>query len=197
MSITITADATEQVINEAENPGIQLAHLRLQRGFSVDYVASKLHLRVHIIELIESGDFHLLPQPVFIKGYLRAYSKLLGVPADPFILLYTTHFDDANKTERVALWQSKKETHRADHLLKWGTLLAAIAVFTAVGIWWHQQNADAQNQAEITETKTIEIGQVEEPKAEVKASDIASIQDLFLPPVSSRTELTPVEQVSG
>lgn len=197
MSITITADDAVKVVSEAENPGMQLAQLRLQRGYSVDYVASKLHLRVHIVELIERGDFHLLPQPVFIKGYLRAYSKLLGVPADPFISLYNTHFDDANKTERVALWQSKKESHRVEHFIKWGTALAALAVFTAVGIWWQQQNAEGQKQAEITETKTVEVGQAPESQAEVKSSDIASIQDLFLPQAAPRSELTPAEQVSG
>ena len=67
------------------NPGVQLASIRQQKGYTVEYVANKLHLRVRIIELIENSEFNLLPEPVFVKGYLRAYSKLLGISPEPFL----------------------------------------------------------------------------------------------------------------
>lgn len=88
--------------NEITNPGYELAALRQQRGYSIEYVASKLHLRARIIELIEAGDFDLLPQPVFVKGYLRAYSKLLGVSPEPFLTVFNAQYCfEKNQKERL------------------------------------------------------------------------------------------------
>lgn len=125
--------------NEMDNPGIQLSYIRQQKGYTVEYVASKLHLRARIIELIETGDFNLLPEPVFVKGYLRAYSKLLGVSPDPFLAVFNAQYTFEKKTERAALWQSKRESHKAEHVVRWFTLLFALGVMVAVSIWWQKK----------------------------------------------------------
>ncbi len=66
-----------------DSPGAQLAALREQHGYTAEYVASKLHLRVCMIERLEADDYQDMPEPVFIKGYLRAYAHLPGAPVPP------------------------------------------------------------------------------------------------------------------
>lgn len=189
MSTTATVD--ELVVNnhESDNPGFQLAQLRSQKGYSVDYVASKLHLRVHIIENLESGDFSLLPQPVFVKGYLRAYAKLLGVSPEPFLMVYKKHYDNERKPERVALWQSKKESNKAEHVIRWVTIIFAIGVLVAVGLWW-QKNRDNNQVIPVKEASTDLPLNQNDVAMEINLNDISKMQSML----SSNTQMSPLEK---
>ena len=188
-----TAPVMDEVNNtEIDNLGTQFANLRQQKGYSVDYVANKLHLRARIIELIESGEFHLLPEPVFVKGYLRAYSKLLGVSPEPFLSVFNTQYSFEKKPEK-ALWQSKRESHKAEHFIRWFTLLFAIGVMVAVGIWW-QKNRDSQPVYSVKKTVTdLSLNQstaTEQATTELKLTDLSKMQSLLTP----ATSMSPLEK---
>jgi cytoskeleton protein RodZ len=55
---------------------------RVEAGINVDEVADRLHLDRDVILAIEAGDFEGLGAPVFVKGHLRSYARLLGLPED-------------------------------------------------------------------------------------------------------------------
>lgn len=175
MNTTTTMDDTNNTI--MDNPGMQLANLRQQKGYTLEYVAGKLHLRVRIIELIEAGNFNLLPEPVFIKGYLRAYSKLLGVSPDPFLAVFNNQYVAEKKPER-ALWQSKRESHKVESIIRLFTVLFALGVMVAVGVWW-QKNKDAQ--PEYTAQKTADELSLNDAPSELKLTDLSKMQSLLTP----------------
>jgi cytoskeletal protein RodZ len=185
-----TAAMDETSTNEIINPGLELAAIRQQKGYSVEYVANKLHLRVRIIELIESGDFNLLPQPVFVKGYLRAYSKLLGVSPEPLLAVFNEMHPFEKKIER-ALWQSKKETHKVEHFIRWFTILFAVGVMVAVGIWW-QKNKDIQTNYSAKE-QVNEMASAE-GTSELKLTDLSKMQSLLTP---TNPQMSPLEKQGG
>ncbi|WP_050460718.1 helix-turn-helix domain-containing protein [Herbaspirillum autotrophicum] len=60
-------------------PGAQLAALRQARGWSVEQVASQLKLATRQVNAIEADNYEALPGAVIIRGFIRAYAKLLGV----------------------------------------------------------------------------------------------------------------------
>jgi cytoskeleton protein RodZ len=171
---------------ETNNPGIQLSNIRQQKGYSIEYVASKLHLRARIIELIENGEFNLLPEPVFVKGYLRAYSKLLGVSPDPFLTVFDNQYIFEKKPER-ALWQSKRESHKAEHIIRWFTIIFAVGVMVAVGLWW-QKNRDSQPVYSVK--KTVENLSLNQTATELKLTDLSKMQSLLTP----STRMSPLEK---
>jgi cytoskeleton protein RodZ len=184
MNTITTMDDTYH--SEIDSPGSQLANLRQQKGYSIEYVASKLHLRARIIELIESGDFNSLPEPVFVKGYLRAYSKLLGVSPDPFLAVFNDQYTVEKKPER-ALWQSKRESHKAEYIIRMVTILFAVGVLVAVGVWW-QKNKDAQPTFSAKE-KISELSLNDAP-SELKLTDLSKMQSLLTP----NAQMTPLEK---
>lgn len=134
MNTTITTD--EIVEHTQGRPGARLAAVRIQQGYSPEYIAGKLHLRVRLIELLEADEYHNMPEPVFIKGYIRAYAKLLSVPAEPLLDTFNEMYKVERKSEK-ALWQSRRETNKAEHAIRWLTGVFAIVVLAAVAIWWH------------------------------------------------------------
>ena len=190
--MNVTAIMDESNNPEIDSPGTQLASIRQQKGYSVEYVANKLHLRSQVIELIERGDFHLLPQPVFIKGYLRAYAKLLGVSPDPFLLVFNAQYTEEKKTER-ALWQSKRESHKAEHFIRWFTLAFAIGVIVAVGLWWQNNREDTHPVYSSAAKETDTELSSNQEENEIRLTDLSKMQALLNPDA----EMTPMEKQGG
>lgn len=189
-----TTPQVDDVPVEMDNPGIHLSNIRQQKGYTIEFVASKLHLRTRIIELLEQGDFDLLPEPVFVKGYLRAYSKLLGISPDPFLAVFDSQYVIEKKTER-ALWQSKRESHKVEHMVRWFTLFFALFVMVAVGIWW-QKNKDSQSMYSEKKTTTdlaLEQSTLEQAKTEFKLTDLSKMKSLLTPP----SHMSPLEKRGG
>ncbi|KTD17178.1 helix-turn-helix domain-containing protein [Legionella jordanis] len=188
-----TTAAMDEVRNEHEMPGMQLARVREKKGYSQEYVAGKLHLRVRIIELLESDSYDQMPEPVFIKGYLRAYAKLLGISHEPFLTAFNSMHTSERKVEK-ALWQSKRESHKGERLLRWLTGIVAVAAVVAVGIWW-QKNKDSQ---QVVATAKNPAPEITASKAEndINLTDISKMQAMFT--TSSTTgQLTPLENQGG
>ncbi len=60
--------------------GARLAAARLARGLDEADVARALNLRVGVIAALEAEDRSRLPGLAFVRGYLRAYGRLLEFP---------------------------------------------------------------------------------------------------------------------
>lgn len=79
--------ATEENPQPAMKPpaGQQLQKAREAAGLSVSDVAGAQHLRPSVIQAIESGDYSQIDSELFLKGYVRAYAKQVGLNADAVI----------------------------------------------------------------------------------------------------------------
>lgn len=62
---------------ELAGQGEKLKEARLNTGFTVQDVAHELRMPIRVIEAIESEQWHKLGAPVYIKGQLRSYAKLV------------------------------------------------------------------------------------------------------------------------
>lgn len=67
------------------SPGVRLAAYRKERGWTVEQVASQLNLAPRQIVAIESDDYPSLPGMPIVRGFIRAYAKLLKVDAAPLL----------------------------------------------------------------------------------------------------------------
>jgi len=65
--------------------GQTLRDAREAQGLSVEDVANRLRLMHRQIDAMETGDFASLGQPVFARGFVRNYARLLGLDADPLL----------------------------------------------------------------------------------------------------------------
>jgi cytoskeleton protein RodZ len=65
--------------------GQTLREARESQGLSVEEVATRLRLMQRQVDAIESDDFASLGQPVFARGFVRNYAKLLELPHDALL----------------------------------------------------------------------------------------------------------------
>jgi cytoskeletal protein RodZ len=59
--------------------GARLKSLRVKNEWSLEDVASNLNLRPEVVKALESDDYSMLPERTYVRGYLRAYARLLGI----------------------------------------------------------------------------------------------------------------------
>src|SRR5687767_3788123 len=62
--------------------GSMLARAREAQNLSVSDVARQLKLSVHQVEALEADEFHKLPGPVFVRGFVRNYARLVKLDPD-------------------------------------------------------------------------------------------------------------------
>lgn len=70
---------------QSSPPGERLKLAREQFGWSVHETAEKLHVIPRYVKAIENADYAQLPGLVFLKGYIRSYARLMGLPEAPLI----------------------------------------------------------------------------------------------------------------
>lgn len=66
----------------AESPGVgeRLRETRVEAGLSIADVASRLRMQIRVVEALEAGNWARLGAPVFVRGQLRSYLRLLKLP---------------------------------------------------------------------------------------------------------------------
>jgi cytoskeleton protein RodZ len=78
MSDTAADDsAVSPVAGPTPRPGRMLAEARVAKGLSLAEVAAQLKLSPSQVTALEADDYGSLPGPVFVRGFIRNYARLL------------------------------------------------------------------------------------------------------------------------
>ena len=62
-----------------ETLGQLLKNARKEKKLSVEFVAEKLKIRSQYLTNIENNDYHLMPEPAYVIGFIKAYAKELSL----------------------------------------------------------------------------------------------------------------------
>lgn len=80
-------DAERKVI-ACPQIGTILRIRREQLGLTLSQVAEETRISERFLQSIEDTRFHLLPEPAFVRGYMRRYSNHVGLPLVQTVGLY-------------------------------------------------------------------------------------------------------------
>lgn len=69
----------------ARHPGARLRERREMRKLSLESVALQLHTSIQTVRALEENDLGKLPPPVYVRGFLRSYARLVGLPESEVI----------------------------------------------------------------------------------------------------------------
>lgn len=72
-----------------ESIGRYLRGMREAQGSSVEEISRATRIPISSIEHIEGDHFDDLPAEVFVRGFLRAYSRAVQAPVDDVLARYT------------------------------------------------------------------------------------------------------------
>jgi cytoskeleton protein RodZ len=134
-------EATTAVV---PSPGAILRQARERANLSKEEVAGKLKLSVRQIAAIETGDWSVLPERTFTRGFMRNYARLVNVDPDTLRLDQSTSQPHAATELKPTPAAIGEIAHEADHAsagpARWlvpAALVAVLAAGVAYVQWGH------------------------------------------------------------
>ncbi|MBW2709129.1 MAG: helix-turn-helix domain-containing protein [Deltaproteobacteria bacterium] len=82
------AETDDWVISSGVSPGALLKRAREKKGLSYAQVSQQTRLRPRFLEAIENDEWDLLPAPIFVKGFIRSYARVLGLDEERIVAFY-------------------------------------------------------------------------------------------------------------
>ncbi len=125
MSISSAPLSQTQTPSNAQRPGERLRQARLLKNRDLKDIATDLNISERLLTAIEADDYKSLPEPAFIRGYLRGYGRLLGIDSDALIAqfneIYTsaTGLSSNHSLENSPLQQLAKLQTRSRKSKRW------------------------------------------------------------------------------
>ena len=122
---------------EDGGPGAYLRRAREEANVSVEKIAASLLLNPQTVEALEADSFDRLPAPTFVRGYLRGYARVLGLPSGPILEMY-----DRQGFEPPPLASDTSEEQQADTsdtAVRLVTYAVGAVLVILVALWWQSQ----------------------------------------------------------
>lgn len=126
-------------------PGERLRKAREQRGMTLAQVSSELHVDQRMLAALEADDFAALGAPIFVKGHLRSYAKLLGLDSAELIAEYEAAQQPAAPTLVAHRPDGPRmDEHRSHAWVGWfGWVFLLLLGLLLAGWWYYQQEGGA------------------------------------------------------
>lgn len=116
-------------------PGRRLRDERLRRHLTEQDVAGRLHLSVSYVRALEADDYRRLPEPAFVKGYMRNYARLLELPADELVAQFQQHVLTEREEERLISPVHMMVRSERGPVWLWPTVILGVALIVGLA-WW-------------------------------------------------------------
>lgn len=164
-----------------EPVGEQLRQGRERLGLSVSAIADEQHLRPSLIQAIENGDYSKIDSELFLKGYVRAYARQVGLDADAVIADLNRELEPARQQKElehqasplVSIERKKRRKRQVAKLLL--TLLVVALVAYLIAGYLAEQGTDGEAAPE-TETPAEAVTQ-EQDSAAADGQDVQPVTD--------------------
>lgn len=185
-------DEREEIVTAAPMPGKRLREQRERRGLSLAQVGSELHMDQRMLRSLEEDDYSALGAPIFAKGHLRNYARLLGL--DPTEIV--AEYEAAQKPADPDLVAQRPDGARVEHYhsnawvgwLGWFFLLLLGVLLAA---WWYYQQEGGRDFATAPATQP-EVSPSRTESAPVTEQNVAAGRE------EERSTMTrPAENVGG
>ena len=143
-------------------PGERLQAARIKMDLSLEDVAARMHLSPSILDSIEENNFDEITAPIFVKGYLRAYARIVSLGEDEMIQQYIDFYSEEdppiNTTSHMV-----PELSATDTRIRWTTYFVIVVLGVLLTAWWwnKQQNQEAPLSLDVQSSRLDENASTE------------------------------------
>jgi cytoskeleton protein RodZ len=169
-----------------------LKQAREKLNLTVHDVSTSLRLSDKQIEAMEADQFHLLPQPSIVRGFIRNYAKIVKIESDPIVAAYNARVPDSapqSFTVKSNTTQSVIGEHKAG--FSPSVFAGLMLLFAAIigGFYYYTQ----QVKPNAAKPETPVIASSEELNVDVTANSVSA--EFALP--SAERQVESVDSHSG
>jgi len=184
-----------------ETVGQYLKRERELRNISLNEISTATRIRENLLAAIEEDRHDLLPAPVFVKGFLVAYGKHIGLDPDDVVLRYESDLKELlGYEEKGPPTHGKKGWNR-------GLLLGAIVVMVGIALilfnpWRESKEREEQAPVRVEETPIVQENFIPPPVTPKQEDIVPPIEETIVmrdapPPETSPEPLaeTPITEM--
>ncbi len=144
-----------------------LKQARVAKGITLQEVEKQTKIRLKFLEAIEKDAYHLLPSPVYAKGFVKNYSEYLGLESATIMAFFRRQSDDVKRT--VILPKKAQEIEAKGLRLTPGRFITILLIGLSVLFlsYFLMQYQKLQRPPELTITKPVHESIVGEKKLDV------------------------------
>ena len=129
---------SESVEQQGEiSVGLRLQKARMEKKLSQVEVAEKLFLTTQIIECLDDGAFERIPKKAFIRGYIRAYARVVGLEGSELVAAYDAEVerDEGQGYEATILMNAEDPSLAKNPIFRAGAMGIAVLVIVVLLVW--------------------------------------------------------------
>ena len=129
---------SESVEQQGEiSVGLRLQRARMEKKLSQVEVAEKLFLTTQIIECLDDGAFERIPKKAFIRGYIRAYARVVGLEGSELVAAYDAEVgrDEGQGDEATILMNAEDPSLAKNPIFRAGAMGIAVLVIVVLLVW--------------------------------------------------------------
>ncbi|MFW0094767.1 MAG: helix-turn-helix domain-containing protein [Coxiella endosymbiont of Haemaphysalis qinghaiensis] len=162
----INAELSNRVI---KTPGTLLREARQAKNLNHEEVAKQMHLSVQWVKNLEKDDYSKAPALIYVRGYLRAYARCVGLKPEEIMVTFDTLALN-EEFERIKAREEKPVKHQAVPVIsrstrmisrktiRWITFLALVILVVLVGVWWQgKKHLMVQIQSVISQSQELPL----------------------------------------
>ena len=144
--------------------GARLRGRREELKLNIQDIAAQMRLEPRIIEALESESFEGLPAPLYVRGYIRGYAKILKLDANALVELYDSDAP-GEPPEIIPEVKHPTQTSSSDKPVKAFTYLVTFTLVILLIAWWQSSFVvkTVSLPAAVTEPETDEVPEATPP----------------------------------
>ena len=158
---------SESVDQQGEiSVGLRLQKARMEKKLSQVQVAEKLFLTTQIIECLDDGAFERIPKKAFIRGYIRAYARVVGLEGSELVAAYDAEVgrDEGQGDEATILMNAEDPSLAKNPIFRAGAMGIAVLVIVVLLVWMvmsgEQGDRSGPPSSSVKETSSSAGGQI-------------------------------------
>lgn len=111
-----TSPLEQQQAEKLAQIGDYLRQVREEQSLSVEQIATTTMVQSRLLRAIEDGNLKQLPEPVYIRGFLKRYASTLGLDGDAVAQAFPIKTEQTFQTNTKGWQQSSAAQLRPMHL---------------------------------------------------------------------------------
>lgn len=177
--------------------GERLRSARKARALSVAQVAEALRLEEASVVALEDGHFDVMGAPVFVRGHLKRYARLVGLSQEAVLDAYRAAAPESDTPPVLARRRERVETERMGSWAYWlAAALLLVGIVIALGGGGDEEPAPAVAPPATSPGAVSEFSPVGPPAAEATGESAPGIAPADLPDTAALQQGAEAEEAT-
>lgn len=144
-------NTAQELPNKDISIGALLIDARKAAALSQSVIAEQLNLPKQTIKALEADEYDDLPEPTYVRGYLKNYARVVDINDVDLIKLYTDQYYSEPVVEEV----NRKTKQSYDPAILWSTAAVLSILVGLVITWWFESNQISEQGIELVDNAVV------------------------------------------